>query len=238
MIKQKLNRITWSPPTLTFTNPTGEPKEIISESHIRLLGRNFQNNLSRKAHLLDGKKAVLPAIRRKLGALRHIGTQLPRKSRPTLVNRIVMSKVHYLIQVWGGAPQNLIKKMQIVVNNAARFVHNGDRRTHTRTLMEHCGWLYVHESIEYFQLISLWNLKWRNTQSWYTLPLSNRSTPSLPRFKTAVRRWILQKRPRPPDWYSMPPGLRPPLMTLDLTGPCSCPRPGLQCCVAESVLIL
>ena len=103
--------------------------------------------------------------------------------------------------------------------------------------MEQCKWLYVHESIDYFSLISLWNLKWRlvplhltfkikpgpdntlltspariltsktsyrwkSTEVWNSLPVSIRAILSLCRFKTSVRKWILERRDIQPDWHT------------------------------------
>ena len=149
-----------------------------------------------------------------------------------------MSRVHYLIQVWVGH-QTLLKKFQVIVNNAARFVCNADRRMSTKTLMDQCKWMFIPEYADYFTLISLWNYKnrnipqhfsfvithgpdhtltthharlhitqssfrWKGTSLWNTLPLNIRSIPSLPRFKTAAKNWILQKRTRPPDQQHTP----------------------------------
>ena len=84
------------------------------------------------------------------------------RSRLTLANGVILSRINYLIQVWGGTNKTMIKKMQVLVNNTARFVCNWDARSSTRSLMIKCNWLYVHESIDYFSLITLWNFKWRN----------------------------------------------------------------------------
>ena len=162
MVPQKRCRIDGSPPSLTVTEPSGEVKIIAAKQHIRLLGANIQDNFSWRAHLLDGERAVIPALRRKLGALKHIAAQLPRKLRQTLANGLILSKINYLPQVWGGAHNKYIKKMQVILNKTARFVCNANIRTSTKSLMEQCNWLFVSESVEYFTLISVWNFKWHN----------------------------------------------------------------------------
>ena len=130
----------------------------------------------------------------------------------------------------GGGHDTYIRKMQTMVNHAARFVLKANNRTSTRKLMANCKWLLVTEYIEYFSMISMWNLNWRSipfhltlkirhgpentlvtpparlqttstshrwkaTKLWNTMPTTIRSIPSLPRFKNAVRQWILSKRP-------------------------------------------
>ena len=234
MVPQKKCRIAGSLPMLTVTETSGEVKLIEAQQHIHLLGGNIQNNMSWKAHLIDGEKAVIPTLRRRLGSLKHIASQLPRKSRQTLANGLISSRIHYLVQVWGGAHNKFLNKMQTILNKLARFVCNANRRTSTRSLMEQCKWMYIRESIDYFSLISMWNYKWRgiphhfsfkielgpndtlvmapariltlyrshrwrSTETWNLLSREIRLIPSLPRFKTAVKKWIMQKRSRQPD---------------------------------------
>ena len=123
----------------------GKQKTIKVENYTRLLGSNVSNNLSWKDHLFTGEKALIPKIRQQLGALRTLAKVLPRKSRLLLTNGLIMSKVSYLIQLWGGACKSDIRKVQIIVNQAARFVTNCNKRTRTIKLMHRCGWLTVSE---------------------------------------------------------------------------------------------
>ena len=105
MVPQKRTWMPGVPPSLSVRKPTGEPVEIAASKSIRMLGANIDENLSWRAHFEDGEKPVISALRSKLGTLRHIGAQLPRRSCLTLTNGIILSKVNYLIQVWGGAHQ-------------------------------------------------------------------------------------------------------------------------------------
>ena len=105
MTRQKRIRAKGTPPRLQVTTPDGEPKEITAAQHNRLLGANIQNNLAWKAHLIDGEKATIPALRRKIGALKHIGAQMTRNTRLIIANGVLISKINYLIQIWGGPTQ-------------------------------------------------------------------------------------------------------------------------------------
>ena len=106
---------------------------------------------------------MLPILRQKLGALRHLSRHLPRHSRLILANGMINSRIIYLIQVWGGTETKYLKKIQTILNETARFVTGMPRRTSTRTLMLSCNWLYVCEQVNYHSMILLWNIVNRST---------------------------------------------------------------------------
>ena len=145
MIKQKRTHAAGSPPSLLTIGQDGQQKVIGAEKNLRILGGNFQDNLSWQAHLMTGDKAILPVIRQKLGALRYMGKHLPRASRMTLATGMIVSRINYIIQVWGGTERKYLKKVQVFLNDAARFVTGLPRRTSTAHLMTACNWLYVKE---------------------------------------------------------------------------------------------
>ena len=69
-----------------------------------------------------------------------------------------MSRLIYMIEIWGTTTENYKRKLQSVQNNAARFVLGAGRRTSTKYLMESIGWLEVKELIVYHTLCSMWKL--------------------------------------------------------------------------------
>ena len=162
MIKQKRTRAKGTPPSISTVGSDGQVKIIKAETNLRILGGNLQDNLSWQAHLSTGEKALLPVIRQKLGALRYMGKYLPRTSRMTLATGMILSCINYLIQVWGGTEKKYLKKVQIVLNDAARFVTGKPRRTSTANLMTSCNWLYAHELAKYHAMITMWTIIRRN----------------------------------------------------------------------------
>ena len=134
MIKQKRTRAVGTTPSLHTVGQDGQPKVIEVEKNLRILGGNLQDNLSLQAHLLTGDKAILPVIRQKLGALRYMGKNLPRASRLTLATGMIVSQINYIIQVWGGTERKYLKKVQVLLNDTARFVTGLPRRTSTAHL--------------------------------------------------------------------------------------------------------
>ena len=68
-------------------------------------------------------------------------------------NGLVMSKVCYLIQLWGGCEGYLLKALQVQVNRAARSVTGLSGFSSTRKLMEKCGWLTVRQLAHYQTIV-------------------------------------------------------------------------------------
>ena len=81
MLKQKRCKIKGEPPTLQTLTDKGESKEVkVMKSNI-LLGGTLQNDLKWRAHLESGEEPMLSNLRKKLGALKHLSKNIPRKSR-------------------------------------------------------------------------------------------------------------------------------------------------------------
>ena len=132
--------------------------KINDSKHFRILGTNLQQNMNWSEHLSTGPKAILPAIRRKLGALKLMGKQLPRDTRKLLADGLITSKFIYMITQWGGASQNLITAAQRLQNQVARWINNSGKRTRIAKLLLECNWLSLDELTSYHSLIQLWKI--------------------------------------------------------------------------------
>ena len=143
MVKQKCVRTPGAPPHNLTKDKDGNDKVIMAGRSLKLLGCNLQDNLSWQSHLSTGEKALLPITCQKLGALKHIGRYMPRTSRHILATGMILSRIQYLIQIWGGTERKYIKKVQMLLNATARFVTGKSRITSTRNLMTSCNWLYA-----------------------------------------------------------------------------------------------
>ena len=77
MLPQKRARTPGVPPHLDVKTDAGEDKSIQDTGVCRILGINLQANMTWLAHLESGEKAILPVVRRSLGAL-----QQPWKTDP------------------------------------------------------------------------------------------------------------------------------------------------------------
>ena len=157
MVRQKRTRI-GPPPQITVQKPDGTLKQITAATSCRLLGTNINQDITWKHHLEQGKKALLPALRSLIGMLTHIGKNIPVNSKILLANGLIVSKVTYLIQMWGGLTLRYTKKIQRLLNKCARVITGASKKTRTRDLMIKCGWLYFAELVTLHSLLMLWKI--------------------------------------------------------------------------------
>ena len=158
MSQQKRTRTIGSPPKLIVKDKNNLDKEITSMDYTRLLGCNISIDLRWSHHLESGEKALLPRLRKQLGAIKLLSWELPKKSKLLLSNGLLISKICYMVQIWGAAQKNSIRKVQVLMNQAARFIMGADRRTRTSKLMASCNWLSARELIVYHSLVSMWRV--------------------------------------------------------------------------------
>ena len=114
--------------------------------------------MSYKAHIESGEKNILGEMRKKLGALKYLGKQLPKSCRKTLATGLLVSRARYLIEISGSTTEKYRKKTQAILNNAARYVSGKGRRVNTMTLMESVGWFSLTELTTYHTMTSMWKL--------------------------------------------------------------------------------
>ena len=71
-----------------------------------------------------------------------------------VANGIFISKLCYLIQLWGGCEGYLLKALQVLQNRAARAVTHKSWFTPTRRLLADCKWLSVKQLVFYHAVIT------------------------------------------------------------------------------------
>ena len=147
------------PPELTVTvleKGVMVDKLIVDSPISRTLGINLENNLGWTGHLQTGKKTLLPSIRRQIGALSSQKETVSRKGKLQLVNALILSRISYLICVWGNSAENVKKKVQIVQNMAGQFVTGQGRRTRQVDILKECN--CADELTTYHSMIQLWKM--------------------------------------------------------------------------------
>ena len=95
MVRQKRAKLNTAPPTLIVQSDIvgEEDQELTNHIHSRFLGINLNRHLSWRSHLELGEKPLLPALRRRLGGLKHLGNVIPQRARRTLANSLIISKI-------------------------------------------------------------------------------------------------------------------------------------------------
>ena len=158
MIPQKRGKTPGPPPQLVVKEDDGTDKVILDTGQCQVLGTNLQSNMSWFSHLESGKNAVLPKVRRQLGALQSLGTKIPRNCRKILANGFILSKLMYLIPAWGSTTDNQVRRAQVLMNKTARWVIGQRRRTRVIDLMKETGWLTVKEMNITQSCILMWKV--------------------------------------------------------------------------------
>ena len=125
MTHQKRAKTRGIPPELTIIEKKRGKQtngHITDSIYCRFLGANLKQNLLWDSHLNTGKRAVLPAVRRHLGGIYSLKESLSFKAKLQLANSFVLSRLLYVISLWGNTSETQVKKAQICLNAAARFV--------------------------------------------------------------------------------------------------------------------
>ena len=117
-----------------------------------MLQVNVGQDLTWKSYLITGEKPLLAALRKHTGIIKFLSKNMNMKSRKILAEGLVLSRVKYLLPLWGGMTENLLRKTQVIVNNAACAVTGLGKRMSTITLMSKCNWLSVKELTKYFTI--------------------------------------------------------------------------------------
>ena len=111
----------------------------------QLLSGWMHQDLKWAEHILGGEESLVKSLNTRLSALKLVGKVATFKTRKTLADGIFMSKLIYLISLWGGCEKYLIRSLQIIQSKAARVVTKLDWHTPTHLLLSQCGWLSVHQ---------------------------------------------------------------------------------------------
>ena len=158
MVRQKRVRMHGLPPQLSVSKPDGSLKVILAKESCRLLGANLNRDSTWSHQLVLGEKPVLKNLRSVLGVLTHLSKYLPKKSQLLLANGLFISRLLYLLPMWGELPQRDMKMLQILMNKCAHMILGLPRKTRTRTLMIECRWLYFRELIVFHSLVQMFKI--------------------------------------------------------------------------------
>ena len=79
-------------------------------------------------------------------------------TRLMVANGIFISKLCYLIQVWGGCDSYLLDRLQVLQNRAARAVTGKPWFTPTRRLLKECRWFSIRQLVFYQTVLGVHKL--------------------------------------------------------------------------------
>ena len=180
----------------------------------RLLGAQVSNNFTWNSHIVDNDKSMIKMITSRINALMKVSWSADFMTRKMIGNAIVMSRIVYLVQVYGNASEYLLKGLQILQNKAARVVTRLPWGTETGLLLNQ---VKTENKPAALKLRFRDNFVYRTRQAtsnglvrcetprtetskkafvcsstimWNTLPPQLRKTEKLEKFKLELKKWV------------------------------------------------
>ena len=148
--------------------------EIVEPTYSgKLLGGFITNDFKFNEHLKDNEKSAFKSLTSRVNALAKICHLSPFRTRKQVANGIVISKISYLIQWWGGCSGYLIKYLQTLQFRAARLVTKHGQLTPNRVVLHQCGWLSVRQMVHYHSLLLVFKIKKENKPEYLSAHFSS-----------------------------------------------------------------
>ena len=136
--------------------------EIITPSRTEtLLGFKIHENMNFSEHIMDAKDALIKTLNKRIGALKKIKKCASFKAKLNIANGIFMSKILYLLPLYGGCPEYLLSALQSKQNESMRLVTGkrwvipGKQYVSTRDLLNECGWLSIRQLCYFTTVLSI-----------------------------------------------------------------------------------
>ena len=98
-------------------------------------------------HILSNEQSVVRQLTSRINGLTKVCTRASKGTRLKVANGIFISKLCYLIELWGGCEGYLLTSLQVIQNRAARAVTRKSWFTSTRSLLKDCRWLSVEQLV-------------------------------------------------------------------------------------------
>ena len=116
----------------------------------KLLGGHLHQSLQWNHHIRDHKNSIMKQLTIRINGLKKISKNATFNTRLMVANGVVMSKVVYLMPVWGGAQQYLLNGLQVQQLTAARTVCGYlSKWWSKKKLLDRLGWLSIMQLIFY-----------------------------------------------------------------------------------------
>ena len=126
-----------------------------------LLGFQVDQNLGFGNFLLAGKDSVLSSLSKRIGALKSISKVANFKTRLSVCSSLVMSRILYMLPVYGGAPEYMLDALQKKQSEAMRLVTRrkwkilGRKMNSTKELLKQCNYLSVRQMVYFYSVAAV-----------------------------------------------------------------------------------
>ena len=128
---------------------------ITPTSTEKLLGCNIHENMKWGEHIQNNEQSLIRQLTSRVNALYKLSVNATFKTRLMAANGAFMSVLMYLVPLWGGTEQYLLKGLQVLQNRAARCVTKQSWFTPTRQLLKQCGWMSVQQLAQYHSILQV-----------------------------------------------------------------------------------
>ena len=141
--------------TMAVTLETGGGVTITPTPAERLLGVNVQQDLGFGEQLVGGRNSLTSSLTQRISALKRISNIASFKTRLSVCTALVISKILYVLPLYGGAPEFMMTAVQQKMNEAMRIVTRrrwevpGRRLTSTAELLRQCNYLSVRQMVHF-----------------------------------------------------------------------------------------
>ena len=127
--------------------------EVIEASEAeQLLGVYIHQNMKWTEYIHTNENSLLYGLNQRLGALKRVSRYASFKVRLKIANGIFMSKLGFMIPLWSGCQEYLLRALQTIQNKAARTVTKHGRRIPVQQILKECGWRSVKQEV-FFQTV-------------------------------------------------------------------------------------
>ena len=151
----RLSRGKKNEPKVKITTPT----EVIEQSESeKLLGAWLHEDMKWAEYIMNSSESLVRSLGSRVGALKKVSQVASFRNRKLIANGIFMSKLLYLIPLWGGSAKYLIRVLQVLQNKAARAVTKLDWFTPTSELLKQCGWVSVNQLSIYHSVVQVFKV--------------------------------------------------------------------------------
>ena len=136
--------------------------ELIHPTPVELLlGFQVDQNLGFCNFLISGKDSVINSLGKRIGALKSISKVANFKTRQSVCSSLVISRILYMLPLYGGAPEYMLEALQKKQCEAMRLVTRrkwevlGKRLTSTKELLRQCNYLSVRQMIYFYSVATV-----------------------------------------------------------------------------------
>ena len=129
------------------------PHIILPTPTERLLGANICQDLKWNHHIQGDDDSLIKQLTSRVNGLSMLSSRASIETKLRVANGIVMSKLCYLIQLWGGTDGQMLKSLQVLQNKAARIVTGCGWFTPKIKLLKQCRWLSVKQLVFYQSVV-------------------------------------------------------------------------------------